>query len=79
MRIPTSVEKQRPGKGRRKSIETVKNPNLVVAVAVSVGHDDGSARRARCRRRTGFILITTILLSTVAVDRRRRHGARGPR
>lgn len=39
-------KKQRPGKGRRKSIETVKNQNLVVAVAASVGYDDGSAPRA---------------------------------
>jgi len=44
MRVPTIVEKTAPCKGRRKSIETVKNHNLVVAVAVSVGHDDGSAR-----------------------------------
>jgi len=39
-----------------------------VAVAVSVGHDDDSARRARCRRRTGFILITTILLLSTATS-----------
>lgn len=78
VRIPTGAvasNKQRAVKGRRKSIETVKKPRLVVAVAVSGGHHDGSTKRSRCHRWTGLTTILLLLSSAAATGPHHRRGS----